>query len=116
MLKVEPHQAGFTRRELSAALLGLGVGNELANFEPMVRYSFFAKRNWKTWTARNRHARLEANYTSDFPFAFDLFENTGLGLARNNFLGKDCVNSMILRWEKALSTIKQHSKKLRKAA
>lgn len=79
-----------------------GVGSESVNFEPATRYSFFKHDHWKPWVPGPLQERTRQNYLSRFPNADSIYDETGLGIARNNFLGPRAVQTLIQRWEKAV--------------
>ncbi len=105
LLHFDCEQAEFSISQFRQALLAQGVGATSANFEPIPRYSFFRKGNWKAWIAPNAHTRLEKNYMADFPNANRCFDSSGLGICRNNFLGRDAVKILIRSWERALGEL-----------
>lgn len=84
---VDPRIQG-RKGEILKSLADAGVHAWHANFEPINSLGFFRDGLWKEWILRGDMARIEQNYAGPFPAAEAVYESTGLGLFRSNFLSR----------------------------
>jgi len=94
---------GVSKTELMERLRGKGINVWHANFEPINSLTFFKDGNWRDWVLRGDIDRVERNYKQKFACSEHVYEEIGLGFAKNNFLSKARINLLIRELKSALA-------------
>lgn len=81
-LKLSP-VSRYTKQEFFALASAESIPVFHANFEPLTELSLFRNGDWINWT-NSKNKALISN-PGDFPGAYDVYQNLGVGLARLNF-------------------------------
>jgi dTDP-4-amino-4,6-dideoxygalactose transaminase len=102
VVKLHNHKLRISKTELMNRLQQCGIGCWHANFEPMNKLTFFRDGSWREWVLRGDLNRVERNYSKPFTNAEDVYQNLGLGFARESFLSADRVKWLIKQLDRAL--------------
>jgi dTDP-4-amino-4,6-dideoxygalactose transaminase len=78
----------FSKNDLWGKLKLSGIPVWHANFELINKLSLFKNGTWKEFTLKGDINRINENYNGDFKTAQHVFDYTGLGLNKMNFLSK----------------------------
>lgn len=73
----------YTKQELFNLASEESIPVFHANFEPLTELSLFRSGDWLSWTSSKSNTLN--SIPSDFPGAYDVYQNLGVGLARSNF-------------------------------
>jgi len=61
--------------------------------------SFFKDGYWKNWILKGNIDKISQNYSSNFNNSNTLYNCTGLGFAKNNFLSKSSADFLVNKLE-----------------
>lgn len=86
VLQLDEAKLGSSKRDFMTALYARGVPVWHANFELTNSLTLFRENAWEDWLPRCNLPRTRANYQSDYPVAQKVFQSTGIGLGKMNFL------------------------------
>lgn len=87
-IEIDPQRFALSKQQLWDALERQGVMLWHGNFEPIPSLSFFSRGTWREWIGPDQHERLARNYGAAFANARMVYERTGIGLQRMNFLSR----------------------------
>ena len=99
VLRIDEAVLGWTKPAFKEALAARGVPVWHANFEPINSLTLFRGTAWEEWLPKADLARTRANYQGAFPQARRLFDSTGLGLGKMNFLSRQNLRHLIAQIE-----------------
>jgi dTDP-4-amino-4,6-dideoxygalactose transaminase len=102
-VKLNSKILGVSKTELMESLRARGIGVWHANFEPINWLTFFRDGNWRDWVLRGDLDRIDRNYQHKFEASEYVYEEIGLGFAKNNFLSKAQTNLLIKELKNALA-------------
>jgi dTDP-4-amino-4,6-dideoxygalactose transaminase len=85
VLRLDERKLGRSKAQLRAALTAAGIGNWHANFEAIPSMSFFRNGTWCEWLLAGDVARAGANYTASYPVHQEVYDHSGLGIAKTHF-------------------------------
>ena len=81
-LRISPNSR-LTKQEIFALASAESIPVFHANFEPLTELSLFRSGDWMKWTSHK--SEVKNSVPTDFPGAYDVYQNLGIGLARKNF-------------------------------
>ncbi|MDX2003045.1 MAG: DegT/DnrJ/EryC1/StrS family aminotransferase [Chitinophagales bacterium] len=93
VLKLEP--LVMSKNDLKQAMEQVGINVWHANFEPITSLSFFRTDEWRTWLPETSHESVAKNFGGQFPNAWKLYNEVGLGIGRQHFISKANVRDLI---------------------
>jgi perosamine synthetase len=102
VVKLDVRMLRISKAELMKKLTDAGIGVWHANFEPINTLSFFREGKWQDWVLRGDVDRVKRNYNHKFVNSEEVYESLGMGFAKDNFLSRDRVKSLINKLELAL--------------
>ena len=102
VVRLDPAVIGMSKTELMSRLKERGIGCWHANFEPINGLQFFKDRSWRDWILRGDICRVERNYNQTFVNSQEVYQNLGMGFARDSFLSRDGVKFLIKQLDLAL--------------
>jgi dTDP-4-amino-4,6-dideoxygalactose transaminase len=102
VVKLDEAALGMSKTELMKRLKEKGIGCWHANFEPINKLAFFREGSWRDWILRGDVCRVERNYNQTFVNSEEVYQNLGMGFARDNFLSRDRVKFLIKQLDLAL--------------
>ena len=83
----------FKKNELMHLLTVQGVQCFHANFEPITELTLFKSGAWLKWVRDGEQRRNPIE--TDFPGAYEIFMNSGIGLVRSNFSSARNYNNLV---------------------
>ena len=104
VVKLDEAALGMSKTELMKRLKEKGIGCWHANFEPINKLAFFREGSWRDWILRGDVCRVERNYNQTFVNSEEVYQNLGMGFARDNFLSRDRVKFLIKQLDLAVVT------------
>ena len=99
VLRVDKKALGRTKGALKDALYARGIPVWHANFEPISSLTLFREAGWEDWMPAADLERARANYRRPFPMAQRVFDSTGLGLGKMNFLSRQNLRHLMKQIE-----------------
>lgn len=103
VIKMDAAKIGVKKSVFMNMLREKGIVVWHANFELLNSVSFFNSNMWRDWIVKGDVQRISENYADDYPVARCVYERTGLGFFRENFLSLKKTNLMISKIEEVLS-------------
>lgn len=88
VVELDETALGYRKEEFKNGLRARGIPVWHANFELLNSLSLFRSAAWRDWLPNADAARLEANYGAHFPVAARVYDSSGLGLGKMNFLSR----------------------------
>ena len=80
-----------------------GISVWHANFEPIPTLSFFINNGWKEWYFGKDIKRIHNNYNSEFINSNIVYNKTGLGFLKSNFISSENTNYLIKTIDRILT-------------
>jgi dTDP-4-amino-4,6-dideoxygalactose transaminase len=99
VLRIDEAALGWTKAAFKDALAARGIQVWHANFEPITSLTLFRQPGWEDWLPKADLARTRENFLADFPHARHVFESTGLGLGKMNFLSRQNMRHLMAQIE-----------------
>lgn len=93
----------WSKQQLWDSLKKQGIAVWHANFEPINTLAYFKEGHWKDWLVKGDVQRLEHNYNHRFPNSYRVYEESGLGIAKQHFISKANVLDLIGKFQKTIS-------------
>jgi len=103
VVKLDENSIGMPKTELMKRLKDRGIGCWHANFEPINKLAFFKDGSWRDWILRGDACRVERNYNQTFVNSEEVYDRSGMGFVRENFLSRERVKFLIKQLDLALS-------------
>lgn len=82
----------ISKKKLFEGLKERGIPVWHSNFELINSLSFFKKDTWKEWIIKGDLERISENYKSSYPNSSNLYNSSGIGLGKMNFLSTNNLN------------------------
>ena len=101
VVKLDERKLGRTKAALRDALAAQGIVTWHANFEAIPSVSFFKDGFWRDWILAGDIERAAANYASVFPGYQQVYDHSGLGIAKTHFATPGRARSL----QRALSAV-----------
>lgn len=95
VLRVDEQRLGCSKQTLMESLAARGVPVWHGNFEPINSLTLFRGNEWANWLPGADQERARANYGQAYPAAQQVYQSTGLGLGKMNFLSKQNLRHLI---------------------
>jgi dTDP-4-amino-4,6-dideoxygalactose transaminase len=99
VLRIDEAMLGSSKKSFQEALYSRGVPVWHSNFEPINSLTLFRGQNWEPWLPRADVDRTRANYERAFPMAQRLFDSSGLGLSKMNFMSRENLQHLMKQLE-----------------
>lgn len=103
VLQLDASLLRYGKDELKDALQNRGIPVWHANFEPVNSLSLFKNERWREWSYSTNKERVAENYRREFPAAYRVFNTTGLGLGKTNFLSRANLDYLIAQLDRLLA-------------
>lgn len=85
VVRLDERKLKRNKRQLREALAAQGIGTWHANFEAITSMTFFRDGAWRDWILAGDIARAAANYSAAFPIHQQVYDHSGLGIAKMHF-------------------------------
>lgn len=82
VLRLNEAKLGRSKAALREELGARGISTWHANFEAIPSMSFFRQGTWRNWIIAGDIPRAEANYQAGFPVHQQIYDHSGLGIAK----------------------------------
>ena len=104
VVKIDPLK--YDKLKLYKLLEKDGIQLWHANFELITSLNLFKNEVWKDWLIKGNLSFLEENYKSKFINANEIFEKSGIGFGKLNFMSKSNLKVLIKSLDSCLSKSK----------
>jgi dTDP-4-amino-4,6-dideoxygalactose transaminase len=102
ILELVPEALPVGKAQLLKRLYAAGVPVWHANFEPINTLTLFASSEWRNWMPYADLERVATNYARPYRGAGRIFEATGIGLGKSNFLSAGNLRHLIKALDAAI--------------
>ena len=99
VLRIDEAALGWTKSAFMEALAARGVPVWHANFEPINSLTLFRESAWEDWLPKADLERTRANYRAPYSAAQRVFDSSGLGLGKMNFLSRQNLRHLTAQIE-----------------
>jgi dTDP-4-amino-4,6-dideoxygalactose transaminase len=102
-LRLDEQRLKLTKVDLRRRLAEVGINCWHANFEAIPSLSFFKNGTWRDWIFGSNIAHANANYSAEFPVHNEVFDRSGLGIAKMHFASHVRVKDLKSKFARALA-------------
>jgi dTDP-4-amino-4,6-dideoxygalactose transaminase len=105
VLRLDENKLKQSKVRLRGMLTARGIGTWHANFEAITSLTFFKENAWRNWILSGDIARAAENYSATFPVHRQVYDHSGLGIAKTHFASPWRLRELKVKLAECLASV-----------